>query len=124
MPLDPRKSVPHEPRKLVADALDCASFIFEMTRDVTFDQFRDSRVIRQVVERNFEIIGEALNRLRRVDPASAAKLAEHPRIISFRNILAHGYDIVDPAIIWTVVHDHLPAFHAAAGALLVSLNAK
>jgi len=47
------------------------------------------------VERSFEIIGEALNRVKKIDPETLEKIHEHRSIISFRNILAHAYDGIE-----------------------------
>jgi uncharacterized protein YutE (UPF0331/DUF86 family) len=47
------------------------------------------------VERPFEIIGEALLRLERSDPAVATRISDYRRVIGFRNRLAHGYDDID-----------------------------
>ena len=62
----------------------------------------------QAVERNFEIIGEAIRRLRDHDPKVADAISESPRIISFRNTLIHGYDLVDDALVWDVIKHKLP----------------
>lgn len=59
------------------------------------------------MERKFEIIGEALNRIKRTDPAILNKIGECRSIVSFRNILAHGYDSIDHRIVWEVIHDDL-----------------
>ena len=64
------------------------------------------------VERQFEIIGEALNGLRRVDPAVAAQIPELPRIVAFRNVLIHGYATVDDRLVWSVVEGALPSLLA------------
>ena len=58
------------------------------------------RTLQLVLEREFEIIGEALFRLRKVAPDSFAKIPSGNRIIAMRNILAHGYDRVDYEILW------------------------
>jgi uncharacterized protein with HEPN domain len=60
------------------------------------------------VEREFEIIGEALNRLSQVEPELAARVTELPRIVGFRNRIIHGYDTVDDATVWGVIKAHLP----------------
>ena len=62
----------------------------------------------KAVERDFEIIGEALNRIHNTDSELLEKISEHQRIIGFRNILIHGYDIVDEVIVWQAVTNHLP----------------
>ncbi len=46
-------------------------------------------------EREFEIIGEALNRIKKAEPELLEHVSEYHRIIGFRNVVAHGYDIID-----------------------------
>ena len=76
--------------KYLEDIRDAAAFVLEETRESDLQHYLENRLLRQAVERNFEIIGEALNRLRRSDPATADHIGETPRIVAFRNILAHG----------------------------------
>ena len=56
--------------------------------------FGTNELIQAAVERKFEVIGEALNRIYREDE-DLAQIRDYSRIIGFRNILAHGYDVVD-----------------------------
>ncbi len=70
------------------------------------------------VERQFEIIGEALNQLTRVSPDLATQVPELARIIVFQNIIVHGYAIVDNDIVWGVVQDDLPVLRDALQRLL------
>ena len=72
------------------------------------EAYQGSAVTRRAVERNFEIIGEALNRVKKTDDQLLTKVSEHHRIIGFRNILIHGYDIVDETIVWQAATKHLP----------------
>ncbi|MBA2289602.1 MAG: DUF86 domain-containing protein [Chloroflexia bacterium] len=79
---------------------------------------RDRRM-RQVVERNLEIIGEALFRLRKTDPVTAASITDVHQMIGLRNRLAHGYDQeIDDAIVWRAVQESLPVLRADAEMLL------
>ena len=94
--------------KLLEDIRDAASFVLEVTASQSLEAYCDNRLLRQAVERNFEIIGEALNRLARLDPQTAARVGEVPRIIAFRNILIHGYDVLDHEVIWNVIQNDLP----------------
>jgi uncharacterized protein with HEPN domain len=65
--------------------------------------------MRQAVERNLEIIGEALMRLRDVDPETAGSISDVHRIIGLRNRLAHGYeDEIDDELVWIAVRESLP----------------
>jgi len=73
---------------------------------------------RSAVERQCEIIGEALAQLARLDPATASRIPEHPRIIAFRNILIHGYAEVDARIVWDIVTTKLPPLHARVEELI------
>jgi len=67
-----------------------------------------SLITQRAVERDFEIIGEALNRIRHTDNEILNRISESRRIIEFRNILIHGYDVVDESIVWNAVTGHLP----------------
>jgi uncharacterized protein with HEPN domain len=114
MPLDPRKSL--------EDMRRAARFLLRVTSDRTLEDYRADEVLRTLVERKFEIIGEALNRLTRSDPSLAAQIPEHRQIISFRNILIHGYDIIDEEVVWKIVQVDLPVLHQQVEALLTSLG--
>jgi uncharacterized protein with HEPN domain len=49
-----------------------------------------------------------------VDPGTAARIAQYAQIIAFRNILIHGYDLVDPALVWSTLQTQLPLTHIPA----------
>jgi uncharacterized protein with HEPN domain len=94
--------------KLLDDIRDAGTFIRQATDGKTLDDYRVNRLLRQAVERNFEIIGEAVRRLAEHDPATAARIGECPQIISFRNLLIHGYDLIDDQLVWQVIQSDLP----------------
>ena len=94
--------------KLLEDIRDAASFVLSMTQGRTLAQYSADRLLRQAVERNFEIIGEAVKRVAQHDPATAAAIGDHARIIGFRNVLIHGYDLVDHALVWSTIETQLP----------------
>jgi len=73
----------------------------------TFDDFEEDELLRSGVERKFEIIGEALNRIKKADAAVLNKIRDHRNIVSFRNILAHGYDNIDHRIVWDIIEQDL-----------------
>ena len=75
-------------------------------------------MMRSAVERQFEIIGEAMNKLAGVDEETARRISEYERIIAFRNILIHGYAVVDDRLVWNVAQTNLPILAKEVDALL------
>jgi uncharacterized protein with HEPN domain len=104
--------------KLLDDVRDAAAFIRQVTDGKTLGAYGTDRLLRQAVERNFEIIGEAISRLARVDPDIAARIGDHPQIIAFRNVLIHGYDLIDHAQVWHVITHDLPRLEQQVSELL------
>lgn len=96
-----------EARKHLWDARCAAERIARFTAGRTFADYLADEMLRAAVERQFEIIGEALAACRRVDPATAAEIPDLARIIAFRNILIHGYAAVDDKLVWGVVEGGL-----------------
>jgi uncharacterized protein with HEPN domain len=105
-------------RKLLFDVLDSGQSILSYSAGRSFTEYEADRKFRRAVEREFEIIGEALNRLGNLDPATSSSISELPRIVGFRNRLIHGYDSVDDATVWGIIEGHLPKLLAQAEALL------
>jgi uncharacterized protein with HEPN domain len=73
---------------------------------------------RSAVERELQIIGEALMQLQKVAPEQASSIDEHQRIIRFRHVIVHGYDELDPAAIWNVIEHKLPKLRHQVRAIL------
>jgi uncharacterized protein with HEPN domain len=97
-----------EIRKNLIDILQAAEEIQAFTDGMDLRAYRGSPVTQRAVERDFEIIGEALSRIKKIDERVLRNISQHHRIISFRNILIHGYDMVDELIVWNAVENHLP----------------
>ena len=95
-------------RKQLNDVKDAAAFILQHARGLTADAYKGNRLVRQAVERNFEIIGEAINRIRQGDPAVASQITDADRIVAFRNVLIHGYHLIDDDEVWRVIGNSLP----------------
>ena len=75
-------------------------------------------MLRAAVERQFEIIGEALAQLAKGDPATATRITDYRRIIAFRNILIHGYAQVDDRLVWDIVASKLAVLRSDVQMLL------
>ncbi len=94
--------------KWIEDIRASASFILQASAGKSFQDYESDPLLRPAVERHFEIIGEAMNRLARYDPDIAARIGDYPRIIAFRNLLIHGYDLIDHEQVWKVVREQVP----------------
>jgi len=114
--------MPHKPAKLLVDVIDAGTAIQSFVAGKTPDDYRTDKMFRSAVERQFEIIGEALRRLANLNPELASRISEHERIISFRNVIAHGYDVVDDAAVWQAIREKLPALMWQAKAILDELE--
>lgn len=97
-----------ESKKYLFDILQAARKLEQFSQDKAFPDYEADALLRSAVERQFEIIGEALRRLAKDDPETAGRIAEHQRIISFRNILIHGYAEIDDRLVWDILRGKLP----------------
>ena len=82
-----------------------------------FYEYLHNKMLRRAIEREFEIIGEAMNRIVKIDSNIAISSKHH--IIGMRNRVIHGYDKVDNEIIWGTIVRHLPVLKKEVNALLV-----
>jgi uncharacterized protein with HEPN domain len=93
-----------------------------MTAGRSFEDFDRDIVLRSAVERQFEIVGEALRQLTRLDAALPAKIPDLREIVAFRNILIHGYAMIERVRVWRAVEEDLPGLRAALDKLLAELS--
>ena len=107
-----------EAKKYLYDIQQAAGLLTQFTASKTFADYEHDAMLRAAVEREFEIIGEALAQLARLDEKLAARISEHRRIIAFRNILIHGYAEVDAGLVWDVVETKLPVLKREVESLL------
>lgn len=71
-----------------------------------FNRYLSDKMLRRAVEREFEIIGEAMNKIEKID--STITISSKKQIINMRNRVIHGYDKIDNEIIWGTITKHLP----------------
>lgn len=109
-----------EAQKYLTDIQVAADRIARFCAGKQFEQYLADEMLRSAVERQFGIIGEALARLAKVDPAMAAGVPDHATIIAFRNILVHGYASVDDKIVWGTIENHLGPLRKTVADLLAS----
>lgn len=105
-------------QKSLYDVLKAAHEIADFTRGLEFRDFQGNAMARAAVERKFEIIGEALHRMEKTEATALNRISDYRRIIGFRNIIAHGYDVVDVEIVWEAITDYLPVLREEVEGLL------
>ena len=98
----------HDPRAFLWDVRESALAIQSFVADLNSSTYALNSMAQAACERKFEIIGEALNQLSKVDPVLASKISDLPQIIAFRNQLIHGYAKIKASTVWTVIEDSLP----------------
>ncbi|OGP26318.1 MAG: hypothetical protein A2038_05175 [Deltaproteobacteria bacterium GWA2_57_13] len=107
-----------EAKKYLYDIQRAVQRLTEFTAGKRFEDYEQDTMLRAAVERQFEIIGEALAQLAKLDRTLAARISEHSRIIAFRNILIHGYVDVDDRLVWDIVQTKLPVLRREVDTLL------
>ena len=105
-------------KKYLWDVREAAGRINRFTLDRSFDDYLRDEMLRAAVERQFEIIGEALSQLSKREPESAKRIPDLARIVAFRNILIHGYATVDDQLVWGVLESQLPVLLQAVETML------
>ena len=107
-----------ESKKYLFDVFSAAELLIEFTAGKNFSDYERDAMLRAAVERKFEIIGEALNQLAKIDEPTAQRISEYKRIIGFRNALIHGYFDVNDSVVWDVLQKDLPILHREAEDML------
>lgn len=75
-------------------------------RPKLFDEFDSNIMLRRAVERNIEIMGEAMNRILKACPD--IRITNARRIVDTRNYIIHAYDSLSSEILWSIIINHLP----------------
>lgn len=107
-----------EAAKFVWDALQACDLILTFTAGKSFENYQDDVLLRSAVERQFEIVGESLSQMSKIDSATTEAIPQFRQAVSFRNLLIHGYSAVDDRVVWTVLVDHLQPLKLVLAALL------
>lgn len=89
-------------------------------KDGNFHSYESNKQLRRAVEREIEIIGEAVNRILKLDPE--IDISDSRRIVNLRNLVIHAYDSVDNVIIWGIIDNDLPLLRNQVSELLKNYN--
>ena len=94
--------------KYLSDILLAIALIKEFALGITdFNAYENDRKTQSAIERQLAIIGEALNKFKKIEPTVEIKYDK--QIIAFRNRLVHAYDSLDNSIVWAILNNHLKA---------------
>jgi uncharacterized protein with HEPN domain len=108
----------HEIKKLLYDIKISILSIEEYLCDnKNFFEFQNNKLLRRAIERELEIIGEALNKILKIEPNLTITNAR--KIVATRNWIIHSYDNVDEIVIWSIVTNHLPLLKSEIEYLLI-----
>ena len=107
-----------EHAKYLYDIQYASGLLADFVQGKTWPDYEANAMLRAAVERQFEIIGEALAQLAKRDAALVRRISEYRSIIAFRNVLIHGYAPGDDALVWDGVQTRLPTLRQQVGDLL------
>lgn len=71
-----------------------------------FNDYTSNKMLRRAIEREFEIIGEAMNKIDKIN--DSLPISNKKQIIGMRNRVIHGYDKIDDGIVWGTIVKYLP----------------
>ena len=97
-----------DPNTFLFEIVKSCHNIAAFTKGIDIETYRVDPLIKSAVERQFIVIGEALNRLKIVAPSIFESITDAGRIVGFRNILVHGYDIVSDELVWEIISGYMP----------------
>jgi uncharacterized protein with HEPN domain len=107
-----------EALKYLYDMQQACRLLASFVAGKTFEDYVADELLRSGVERQLIIVGEALNRLTKIEPALATSITDARQIVAFRNILVHGYDIVRNDVVWGILETDLAALSRDVDAFL------
>ena len=107
-----------EAKKLLFDVIKACWDVERFTAGKAFNDYLEDGMLRAAVERKFEVIGEALVRLRARDQETFQRISSGQRAIEFRNRVVHGYDAIDHQTVWETVRNDLPSLKLESEQLL------
>jgi len=112
--------LPLEVRKYLFDIQEACEFLAQFTEGKSLDDYVADPLLRSAVERQFEIIGEALKQMLNLRPDLSSSISDNQRIIAFRNRLIHGYADIAHDVVWGVLESNLPKLSREVKELLSS----
>ncbi len=107
-----------EVRKYLYDINQACELLVQFVSNRSLADYKSDPLLRSAVERQFEIIGEALNKALKYDHSLVNSISDTRRIIAFRNHLIHGYESIANDTVWGIIETNLPVLHKEVKAIL------
>lgn len=111
---------PRELQGILTDVSEAAAYIAQRRDRIDEDRFLRDTDMQAVFERKFEILGEALGLLRKRHREVFDRIRHAKSAVDLRNVIVHGYDSVDHALLWDIAVRWLPELQADVAAELAS----
>jgi uncharacterized protein with HEPN domain len=103
--------------KYLFDILTCIDNIESfMGQNKQYDDYKNNMMLQQAVERNLEIIGEAVSGILKID--SGINITDARKMVDTRNKIIHSYDQILPSLIWNIIIGHIPLLKHEVQSLL------
>ncbi|MCM1036908.1 MAG: DUF86 domain-containing protein [Bacteroides sp.] len=99
---------------ILSSLLEIESFMADRPKE--YATFCNDTLLRRGVERNIEIMGEAMNQILKVEPNIPITAAR--KVVDTRNFVIHAYDSLKPDILWGIVINHMPLLKSEVESLL------
>ena len=113
------------PRSVLAylrDIIDACDSVVVTLSGVDVGSYLANRTVRSAVEREFTIIGEAVNTISRQDPELAERISNARKIVGFRNQLVHDYIAIKDEVVWAIAQHDAPVLREECLALIDDLE--
>jgi uncharacterized protein with HEPN domain len=104
--------------KYLFDIKKSCDLIINFTEEKSFNDYDNNKMLSSAVERQFEIIGEALNQAIKLEPQLTNIISESRSIVDFRNLLIHAYSSISSEVVWTIIKNKLPILYQEVTSLL------
>jgi uncharacterized protein with HEPN domain len=114
----------HNPKVCLFDALSACKYIIDFTTNISYEDYLGDAKTRFAVERQFEILGEALNRVKKLSPDLLDRVTDWQEVIAFRNIVIHAYDKLNDGIVFDAAINDIPPLQIELENILKDLDNK
>ena len=111
-----------EVAKYLQDIQQACALLEDFTRGKSFADYQADALLRAGVEREFIIIGEALMQAAKLEPTLDQSIPALPQIVGFRNVLVHGYAVVQHRTVWGIVENDLAPLRQQVHSLLTQAS--